>query len=429
MKARRFPRWPLPGARPEGESGSGVVVLDRRFLVVLFIALLGFGWEQLVRSVIPLVVIDRGGGAALVGVVAAVYSLPALLLRPLIGRLVDGWHHGRLLQLGALVAAIAPAGLLLPGIAMLVPVRLIQGAGWASYSVSAQAFMAKIAPSGRRGRASGYYQAMIAVSVLVGPALGTWLYVTSGLGGPILLATGLGIVALIVSLKVRIPVQAAPTAAATAPSRRSGLPFLRALETSSLPSTLMLTTFMSGQSLFTVFAPVYAIGLGAPIESLVLYYPVYGAVLTLSHLAAAPVSDRVGRALTIRIGCVMAIGGLVVAALGGDMTALAIGAAAYAIGVSFVSSATSALTMDRAPAGRIGSAMATYSLGYQISSGLSSLLWGTVIAASGFFAAFAGAIALQVLTIGISLRFARATPPSDTPPPDSAGQPTSGSEK
>ena len=234
---------------------------------------------------------------------------------------------------------------------MLVPVRLIQGAGWASYSVSAQAFMAKIAPSGRRGRASGHYQAMIAVSVLVGPALGTWLYVTSGLGGPILLATGLGIVALIVSLKVRIPVQAAPTAAATAPSRRSGLPFLRALETSSLPSTLMLTTFMSGQSLFTVFAPVYAIGLGAPIELLVLYYPVYGAVLTLSHLAAAPVSDRVGRALTIRIGCVMAIGGLVVAALGGDMTALAIGAAAYAIGVSFVSSATSALTMDRAPAG------------------------------------------------------------------------------
>ncbi len=416
MKARRFPWWPLRAARAAGESGSGGVVFDRRFLVVLFIALLGFGWEQLVRSVIPLVVIDRGGGAALVGVVAAVYSLPALLLRPLIGRLVDSWQHGRLLQLGALVAAIAPAGLLLPGIALLVPVRLIQGAGWASYSVSAQAFMAKIAPSGRRGRASGYYQAMIAVSVLVGPALGTWLYVTSGLGGPILLATGLGIVALIVSLKVRIPVQdQAPQSAPAAPTRRSGWPILRALETSSLPSTLMLTTFMSGQSLFTVFAPVYAISLGAPIDSLVLYYPVYGAVLTLSHLAAAPMSDRVGRALTIRIGCAIAIGGLAVAALGGDMTALALGAAAYAIGVSFVSSATSALTMDRAPAGRLGSAMATYSLGYQISSGLSSLLWGTVIAASGFFAAFAGAIALQILTIGVSLRFARSSPPQEGP--------------
>lgn len=391
---------------------------------MLFIAVLGFGWEQLVRSVIPLVVIDRGGGAALVGLVAAVYSLPALLLRPLIGRLVDSWHHGRLLQIGALVAAIAPAGLLLPGIALLVPVRLVQGAGWASYSVSAQAFMAKIAPAGRRGAASGYYQAMIAVSVLVGPALGTWLYVNGGLGGPILLATGLGIIAFLVSLRVRIPVQAeAAPAAATPPSRRSGLPIIGALELSALPSTLMLTMFMSAQALFTVFAPVYVIALGAPIESLVLYYPVYGAVLTLSHLAAAPTSDRVGRALTIRIGCGMAIGGLAVAALGGGMTTLTLGAAAYAIGVSFVSSATSALTMDRAPVGKLGSAMATYSLGYQLSSGLSSLLWGTLIAASGFFLAFAGAILLQVLTFVVSLRFAKGAAPEGPDPEVGTSQP------
>jgi MFS family permease len=411
--AGRFPWLPRRGLSLDADSGDGGAVITRQFLVVLFIALLGFGWEQLLRSVIPLVVLDRGGGAALVGLVAGVYSLPALLLRPTIGRLVDSWHHGRLLQLGALVAAIAPTGLLLPGIALLIPVRLVQGAGWASYSVSAQAFMAKIAPAARRGAASSYYQATIAVSVLVGPGLGTWLYVTSGLVAPVVLATVLGLIALVVALRVRIPVQpGASKAESPASPPRSGLPIIRALERSALPSTVMLMTFMAAQSLFTVFAPVYAIALGEPIESLVVYYPVYGAVLTLSHLAAAPVADRFGRSVTIRLGCGLGIGGLAVAAFGGGMTTLTLGAAAYAIGVSFVSSATSALTIDRAPTGKLGSSMATYSLGYQLASGLGSLAWGALISASGFLVAFAGAIALQVLTLGVSLRFAKTSPPT-----------------
>ena len=392
----------------EGKTSTGGSVLNRQFMVVLLLAVLGFGWEQLLRSLIPLVVIDRGGGPALVGLVTAVYSLPALLFRPTIGRLVDSWHHSRLLQLGALVAAVTPAGLLaLPGILLLVPLRFLQGAGWACYSVSAQAFMAKIAPADRRGTASGYYQAMIAVALLVAPGLGTWLYVTRGLGAPVVLSAGLGLIALVVAARVRIPVQArAGDGDASPPARWSGLNPFRSLERAALPSTLMLASFMSAQSLFTVFAPVYVLSIGAPVESLVLYYPIYGGVLAVSQLAAGPLSDRVGRALAIRLGCVMAIFGLAVAGLGNGMAALTVGAGAFAVGVSLVSSATSALTIDRAPVGKLGAAMATYSLGYQLASGMGSLVWGALIAASGFLMGFGTAIALQALTLALTFRFA-----------------------
>jgi hypothetical protein len=70
--------------------------------------------------------------------------------------------------------------------------------------------------------------------------------------------------------------------------------------------------------------------------------------------------------------------------------------------VSFAAPAISAMTIDRAPAGRVGSAMATYSIGHQLASNGSSALWGALIAVAGFGWTFGAAIALQVITIGLS---------------------------
>lgn len=95
-------------------------VLTRPFLVVLALTLLGFTIEYVLRPVVPLILIDRGGSTILVGVVAAVHSFPSILFRPAIGRLIDTWNQGRLLGAGALVGAIAPLGLLAPGMAAAV---------------------------------------------------------------------------------------------------------------------------------------------------------------------------------------------------------------------------------------------------------------------------------------------------------------------
>jgi predicted MFS family arabinose efflux permease len=55
--------------------------------------------------------------------------------------------------------------------------------------------------------------------------------------------------------------------------------------------------------------------------------------------------------------------------------------------------------MERAPKDRLGSAMATYTMGYQVATGLSSLLWGALITSLGFASVFATASLLQLLTI------------------------------
>jgi MFS family permease len=310
------------------------------------------------------------------------------------------------MRIGTFIGAIAPAGILIPGLGPLLVVRLAQGTTWAVTSVTQHALMAKLAPSDRRGEASGYFIAMPALAALIAPALGVALYASTGAVGPVILAGALAFAAFLIALRIRVPGERAHEEHEPPPDVRSG----PIVERSAMPATVMVTTFMSAQALFVVFPPVYAVHVGADLESLVLYYPAYGLVMVLSQVLAGRLSDRLGRGPTIRIGCAFAVAGLAIAALGLGMLGLAVGAGAYAIAVSIVSPTLSAVTMDRAPQDRLGSAMATYSVGYMLATGASSLAWGAIVATMGFGAAFLVGIGLQALTVGISLRSLRPTP-------------------
>lgn len=400
-----IPERTLPSG---GQSrASGDPLLTRAFAAVLVMAVLGFTLESILRTVLPLMVLGRGGDAVWVGVVAAAAALPSVVFRPFIGGLIDTWRHDLLLRLGALTIGLGSVLLLLPGLPTLAVMRFLHGTGWATYSVSNHSLMAKLAPPHRRGEASGYFMAMPAVATLVGPAVGVTLYVAAGELLPVLLALALGLGAFAASIVVRVP-----EAPATAPGPGQGPSRGRVrwsagqiLEPSAIPSTLMVTTFMAGHSVFIVFPPVYLSAIGAPIELLAFYYPVYGLAMTVSQLLVGRASDRLGRGASVRLGCGLAIVGFSSTFAVQGLAALVVASIAYAAAMALVSPTLSALTIDRAPAGRLGAAMATYSLGYQLATGASSIVWGVVIAAVGFPWPFGVAILLQVATIGLSLRF------------------------
>jgi MFS family permease len=392
-----------------GAPGSDRV-LTRSFLVVLVLTVLGFTFEHVLRPIIPLIVIDRGGDVVLVGIVAAVHSVPSILFRPTIGRLIDSGRHALLLRLGAVLGALAPLGLMLPGLALLAPVRFLQGTGWALYSVSTHSLMARRSPADRRGEASGYFMAMPALAHLVGPGIGVALYLTTGAIGPALLATGLGVAATALAFRMHLPAPIARN-----PDPRPQRLVERLVEPSALPSTLMIAGFMLPQALFAVFAPVYALEVGAPLEWLAVYYPAFGLVLFVSQLVAGRASDRYGRNSAILAGCGVAVAGIAVAFVGGSFLTFAAGGAIYGLGMALVSPTMSALTIDRAPPDRLGAAMATYSVGYQLSSGAGSLLWGAVLAIGGFGAAFGVAIAFQLATMALSARWSDVEPRDASP--------------
>ena len=346
---------------------------------VCLLGLLGFAHETIIQPVLPLVVLRAGGDAAFIGLLVAAYGIPTILLRPLIGRALDTWSHAGIQRGSALLIAAAPLGYLLPLGAITLAVRGLQGLGWAGYGAGAHALLAKIAPVGRRGEASGYYNATHALAILVGPAAGLWLFQNAGAHTPFLLASAVGFAGLLVSLRLRFP-----------GSERDRHPVLSdgviggIFERSAIVPMVLVAAFQSVQSLFLIFAPVYATATGIPIESLALYYPIYGIVILFGQLTLGRVSDRCGRRNTLIGGNAIAALGVGTVALVGGLEGLVLGASLYGVGNALVTSTLGATTIDGARPGRIGAATATYSLGYQLGASVGGALWGVLISTAGF---------------------------------------------
>jgi MFS family permease len=381
-------------------------LLTTGFRQILGVTFLAFGAEAIVRALVPLLVLARGGDAVLVGLVATAYSLPSLLFRPIVGSLVDSWQHKLLYRGGALFGVLIPSLLLIPAIPVMMVARFLTGTAWGFFSVSNHSLMAKLAPPNRRAEASGIFMTMPAAGQLLLPALGVAIYTSTGHEAwAIALAMTMFLCAFLITTRMHVP--PAPPRPASADTEKVRL-WERFVEPSALGGTAMLVLSFSSWSIFTVFPSVYLLRLGEPLEVLVWYLPVFGLAQAISQPVFGRVADRLGRMQSMILGSTMGFTGLLAcvipASVAPPMLVFAVGSFIYALGQSFVNPTISALVMERAPRHRLGSAMATYSIGYQFATGTSSVLWGAIITGFGFTWLFLVAAGFQVLTALLSRR-------------------------
>ena len=117
---------------PQTARSARPTLFGRAFVALCVTVLLGFGCFAMLTPVIPVIVLRLGGDAALVGLVVALHSIPSLLLRPFMGRLVDAWSRWRVFLGGAVLLAVSTFLHLLPGLALLFGVRLLNGVAFCS---------------------------------------------------------------------------------------------------------------------------------------------------------------------------------------------------------------------------------------------------------------------------------------------------------
>lgn len=408
-------------------------LFTKGFRLLLLTALLGWIAEGMVQTVLPLRILDLGGSAATVGLVAACFAIPTLLLRPAIGRRIDRSGHGRLHQLGVLIGVLAPLGYLAGSLVLMPFNRLAQGAGWAIFGTSNNVATARLAPASRRGEASGYFNFAYALGFLVGPPLGLFLYEQVDPGSPFLAGSLVAVATLVAVTFLR---RVTPGAAITA-SRAADAKPLRAgagpggvfrrlvgayLEPAGIPMLVVAALFMAGQGLFLGFAVVYARTTGLPVAWLTPFFPMYGVLNALVQLGSGRLTDRIGRVRAVALGTALGSIGLLVAALPFGFATYAVGAACFAVASGIVGPAAGAAAMDSAPDGRLGVTMGTFSMAYQLASGVGGLVWGLIIASVGYPWPFLVAVVLQVASVSVALRWFAVGPavarrtPHDAPP-------------
>ena len=364
------------------------------FITILVAVLAAFSQNFILQPIIPLLVLERGGDATMVGIIFAVYSIPSVALRPFIGRLADRWGPRRIMLVGAAGLALAGPIYLVPNLVVIGLLRIVHGTVWAAFNTGAPSLMALLVPASRRGQAAGLFDLMPGIAILVMPSVGLLLYDSGGLVGPFVIAMALGLVAVLVT-KAGLP--ALPRTSTSAPPGTS-----RALlePTAVLPMTIQLL-FMSVLSLFLVYPPVFAAQHGIPLSGLVVYYPIYGITLVVVRAVSGRYLDRFRRGPVLAVGATMAFAALVVATFAADVALLTVAGVLHAAAQGFSAPATMAVVIDRAPRERLGSAMATYTLGFQFGSGFGAAIFGALIDSVPFAMTFAAGAAIQLLMLSV----------------------------
>ena len=113
-----------------------------------------------------------GGTAAYAGVLAAVFSGAAAVVRLLSGPLIDGRGRRIVMLFGFAVLIVGTVGpLFTHDVAPFVAFRILQGAGFSAVTTASATAAADALPASRMGEGIGYYGLGQALSMSVGPAL------------------------------------------------------------------------------------------------------------------------------------------------------------------------------------------------------------------------------------------------------------------
>jgi predicted MFS family arabinose efflux permease len=259
--------------------------------------------------------------------------------------------------------------------------------------------LARLAPAERRGEASGIYNLMPGIAQMTLPSLGLLLLAAFGMPAPFVACAALGLAGAVIALTG--PFRGERLATMPGPRTAGG----GLLERGAVLPMVFELLFSLVFSLFLVFPPLFATSKGIPVSDLAVYYPVYGATLVGVRALSGRFLDRAPRARVVAAGAILAGVGLAVSALAETVAVLTVGGALYAAAAAFTSPTLMALAIDRADPRRLGAAMATYTLGFQLAIGAGAALWGIIIDALGYPAPYLAGILVQAVLLGALVAF------------------------
>lgn len=380
------------------------------FLVLCGAGLLAIFSSTLSKNpVLPLFAKHLGASEADIGFIAAASTVVGIVTSLPAGTLSDLYGRRRVLLAAAAVFASAPfLYLLVTTPWQLVAVRVYHGFATAIFGPVAMALVADLFRTGR-GESMGWYSSATLVGRFIAPIVGgailvfgayQWVYVVCGVAG---------VLALL--LAVRLPLD---NRARGGSGGGHNWARLRAGLTDVVRSRPILVTsasealqYFSFGALET-FLPLYAVFV-AGLSTLEVGM-VFGAQLlttALSKPLMGRTSDRVGRRPMIALGLLLSGASLaLIVSTTSFLVILAVGVV-YGLGLSIVTSATSAYVSELAKAGAYGSAMGVLSTIMDVGHSTGPMVTGLLVVAFGYQTAFA---AVGVLLVAGTFAFWFLTP-------------------
>ena len=337
-----------------------------------------------------------GQPAWIIGVVVGAMGLAGMIVRPVVGVWLDGGNRIRMAKMGAIGSTIAFVGYALDlGPWPMLVFRLLHGLTMAMFTTSLLAVVGAAVPAVRRGAGVGLYQTAGAVGQLYAAPLAIGLMNVLGASPTFLLTAGVVAAALVGVWTVRdtyppvVRTTVTPWRERAWVSRSAFLPALVFLSVTAPwgAVTAFLLEFADERSLANPG----------------LFYTVVAVSQVGSRASVGWLADRLKPSLTVVPALFAASIGLLLLSVTHSQSLLPISGLLYGLGLASTQTSIVALVIGRTPSAGLGSAMATYSVAWDVGLVVGGTIFGFVVNATSPATTFAILAVLPLLGAALFL--------------------------
>ena len=378
------------------------------FVLVVVSTLCCFMVGQGLNSSTSVYVSLYGGTAAYAGVLAAVFSGAAAVVRLLSGPLIDGRGRRIVMLVGFAVLIVGTVGpLFTHDVAPFVVFRILQGAGFSAVTTASATAAADALPASRMGEGIGYYGLGQAIAMSIGPAFALALVSMDPaenlfIGATAAAALGLALIFFCryekhpetlpeeaVYRREREEKRTRSEGAKSEGARREGF-ISRIFEKRALPGTLPTLVIAPAFGFVIFFVGLYGTSLG--VGNAGLFYTLSAVSMIIVRLKSGAFMDRfapikilpVALAFGVVAFAILIACGTVLDSSPARDAVFYLAGIAYGPCIGIVNPLNQAVAVKNTPPERWGAANALFQLAIDVGIGCASVIWGLVNDSFGF---------------------------------------------
>lgn len=362
-----------------GTEAARPLLWTAGFVKTCLLYLLIFFAFHLLLSTFAYYIIGLGGDEATAGLAAGLFAVSSVLLRPIMGWVLDNKNRRRALLLGLSGLIVFPLSYAAcTGLILAIVLRVMHGMFWSASTTAANVLVCDFIPRERFGEGMGWFGLTSAVSTALAPGLGLLLMTEQGFTVMFAAASGFALAGLLLAFSLNLP----PRTSRTEAGIRESLRLSRLFDPIALPASLMALVFLLPYGAITTFIALYAQLRGLlPGGS---FFFALALASALARVSCGPLVDRRGEGPVVWLAALTMGASLLLLGLGVNAFTYYIAALLFGVAFGMTPPALQAMALRRAAPDRRGAASSTYLCAFDFGIGIGGALAGCLIEWVGY---------------------------------------------
>ena len=368
----------------------------------MFISLLSGLSFSMVQTTLPKYVVSIGSSLTVAGLIAGIFSITALIFRPLSGITVDIFNKKLLFAVSTLIMGII---VLFYGfshnIGFLFCFRIIHGAAFAVSGTASTTLVALYIPKERLSEGIGYFGLGQIIAQAIGPSVGVFISNTYGYMPMFYFTCSLGLLAAIMIFLFRFNPKIEHKSKTERPNFKFSLNSLIAKEV--LIYSVLVCMLSLSNGICSSYIQLY--GDYRHISNIGLFFTVGAVMLIFVRPFAGKIADKKGLEIIIYPSLLLTAFAIAMIGFSWTLPIICVAAALRSIGQGSGQPTLQAECLKAVSPARSGVAMSTYFIGADVGNGLGPIIGGAIAQRTNYTVMFISISMIMICTTALYFIF------------------------